>query len=392
MKKSATERCTFILNMVIVLLITSCTWLKLKVAMKELQETKGSTMTFEENMLIADAEDQLVIDILSIGSTSRPELHAMQQRTFGSHATVRHFFTVTEGNDTDTKCAEQLTNEQVIEIAAFCRSSKNVPGIKFRLLKELFFEKRSPGWACAQKRPLDGLYSVLMKYKHGEILPPHYLFIIDDDTYINMAAINHILYHDFPYDTPQLAAGCTYFGATRYRMHFLYGGFGSFLSRAAIQNLLRPIDCTVKNVLEDSFSRFSCWRLQENIMGERSFFTDGMSVTDLMYRYATDQPFTEVRNWNVGYCFHSDHALTYFFNMYHIAVPNHELDTRFRVTDALRKVYQYTALSNTTQDMFWCQGECVYEKEKCESSSVLCHYVTPDQMSALFHAKSTFLQ
>jgi hypothetical protein len=78
--------------------------------------------------------------------------------------------------------------------------------------------------------------------------------------------------------------------------------------------------------------------------------------------------------------------------MYHIAVPDHELDAHKRVTDALRKVYQYTALSNSTQDMFWCQGECVYEKEKCERSSVLCHYVAADQMLALFSSRAAAYQ
>jgi hypothetical protein len=354
------------------------------------------TMIHRNNQIIPYGLDDLyayttpreIVDVISVGSKLQAELQDAQQRTFGSHAAIRSFYRLTEMNDTDQACFKQLTMEQVNEVAWFCKNATSNSGMTSLLRKQLFFEKKSVGWACAQKRPIDGLYSVLMKYRNREVALPHYLIIIDDDTYLNMDSINNILYNNFPQDTPHVVAGCDVFGAMRYKMNFPVGGFGSFLSRAAIERLLKPINCSEKNsdgVHDDSFTRFACWRLQQNHMGEKEFFADGMSVMDLLYKYAAVHPFTEVRSWKVGFCFHSDIAMAFFFNMYHIAVPDEVLEANVRLTDSLRKEYRYTALTNTSG--FRQRGECDNEKEKCNADSPVCHYIQAHQMDRLFRGQ-----
>jgi hypothetical protein len=52
--------------------------------------------------------------------------------------------------------------------------------------------KNNAGWMCAQKRPVDGLFNVLQNYKDRAMDIPLYLFIIDDDTHINMDSLTKI--------------------------------------------------------------------------------------------------------------------------------------------------------------------------------------------------------
>jgi hypothetical protein len=339
---------------------------------------------------VKSLEKRRMVDIISIGSTTQTPLQDAQQRTFGSHGAVRSFFRITEMNDTDLECSVKLTPDQVAETASFCKSRKHKSYLETSELPDLFYDTRSVGWTCAQKRPIDGLYSVLKKYRYGEIDIPHYVFIIDDDTFINMDTLNSILFTEFPYETPQLVAGCYFVMSMSYRMNFPYGGFGTFVSQASIHRLLQPIHCTTENanngVLQDAFSRFACWRIQENNIGEQEFFADGMSVIDLMYVYSAEQPFMKISNWSAGFCFHSDHFFGYFFNAYHIAVPDSELEANFNVTDALRMQYHFQALTNTTTSFRkFGTGECFIEKEMCQVNSPVCHYIHPNQMDDLFH-------
>lgn len=198
-----------------------------------------------------------------------------------------------------------------------------------------------------------------------------------------MDSLSQILFADFPAASPNVVSGCVFdfFGG----LHFPYGGFGSFLSRASIQRLLQPIHCNNKTAdgsIADPFTRHTCWRLRKNTIGERNLFADGMSIADLMHAYSSSQPFTDVQNWKSGYCFHSDHALAYFFNMYHIAVPESALEATVHFTDSLRKTYTYSPLTNTTGS--GRKGECSNEREKCTVHNPICHYILPSQMDALY--------
>jgi hypothetical protein len=328
-----------------------------------------------------DVKSQMV-DIISVGSLLKSSYQDAQQRTFGGHESVRNFFRVTEASDGDQECFMKLATEELEEVITFCDEEKETESViaaQFRT--KLFRPKKHTGWMCAQKRPIDGLNYVLNQYRKGLAIP-QYLAIIDDDTYINMDSVTDILLKDFPVHSPQLAAGCNFDYLTKTGFTFPYGGFGSFITRTAIERLLKPIDCSI--IKADAFTKHACWRLRENNMGEERFFEDGMSVGDLMFRFASEQPFGDVSNWKQGgYCMHSDHALAYFLNFYFIAVPDDVLLAYVqKPTDELRRTFGYTALTSARYP--GRQGECANEKDVCTIHHHICHYILPAQMDKLY--------
>lgn len=63
-----------------------------------------------------------IVDILSIGSLSRPEYLESQRATFGSHLLVRNFVSVDERDDTDHACHNSLTEACVDRIKNYFAS------------------------------------------------------------------------------------------------------------------------------------------------------------------------------------------------------------------------------------------------------------------------------
>jgi hypothetical protein len=323
--------------------------------------------------------ESLNIDIVSVGSLTKPQYQQAQQRTLGSHAAVRNFFPITELNDTDSTCSEKLSYPQLQKVKQFCkRRFRNQSKESYRIRRLLYGPKNHTGWMCAQKRPIDGLYAVLQQYQLEQIQPPNYLFIVDDDSFLNMDTIIHTLQTNHSYTAPSILTGCPYNYPQDLHFVFPYGGFATLLSQAALQRLVQPVYCQNTNDTENSFARSVCWRLQQNLMGELHFFRDGMSVGDLMYQYSLNLPFTNVDNWlpGTGFCFHSDHALGYFLGFYHIAVPENQFGLPSTNFTSLRYQYGYTGLAG--------ESECKHTKRKCRSHFHMCHYVRPQQMDRLF--------
>ena len=191
----------------------------------------------------------------------------------------------------------------------------------------------SADWICAQKRPIDALQFLLEQYRTVQTIPD-YVVLIDDDTYINM---NHLVValHDYSTIGSDLLVlgGCVTNFPYRLQFKFPNIGFGSIFSKAAIQNLLRPIHCNrnnnaINDTNVDPFTRMACWRLYEqNHFNELKYFVDGMSVSDIMYNYTKSLSFLNVDSWEHGdgFCFEAEHALAYFVGFYHVAVPDHVL-------------------------------------------------------------------
>jgi hypothetical protein len=177
-----------------------------------------------------DDHPKKMVDIISVGSITQIPLQDAQQRTFGSHHAVRNLYRITQMNDTDRECFTNLTVDQVAEIVRFCQN-KSKTGESFlasSMRTKVSYKKKKTGWTCAQKRPIDGLYAVLKKYRDDGVEIPHYLLVIDDDTYIDMDALTNILYKDFHYNTPQLVAGCEIFGWIGAGMNFPMAGLVLF--------------------------------------------------------------------------------------------------------------------------------------------------------------------
>jgi Fringe-like len=337
------------------------------------------------------------VDIISIGSIHKADFQSAQEGTFRTHPSVRNFYRINEFNDTDATCHTNLSSVQLQQIVKHCKSPsfrQQQSQTSWLIRRALFHPKNLTGWMCAQQRPIDGLHIALQQYKKGIVSIPSYLFIIDDDTYLNMNSILSILQTNHSDGTdsnssPQLIAGCRYNYPQKEHFLFPYGGFGTIMSKTAIQNLMKPINCSsYENVQQstsmDGFEQAACWRLQQNVMGERQFFQNGMSIGDLMYTFATEYQYTQIDSWTNGhgFCFHSDHALGYFFGYYHIAVPEEQFTVGMQNSstttwDTLRYNYGYVSFDGPPEG-------CKHIRKRCSSQSSICHYIEPKQMYNLF--------
>jgi hypothetical protein len=323
-------------------------------------------------------EAEAVVDIISVGSLLKSEYQDAQEATFAQNHHIRNFYRITERNDTDSECFTELTVDQMDHIINFCSKTHHQSYISQTLRQRLFEPKRHTGWMCAQKRPLDGLYQVLKQYTQKKHSIPDYVFIIDDDTYMQADYLLEDLVRYHPASDPYAVAGCNFDFLQEARIPFPYGGFGSFLTKATVQRLTRPFYCDGR----DSYSHYACWRLNMNALGEKEFYRPGMSVIDLMHAYSSGLAFTEADKWtSAGYCLHSDHALAYFMNFYFVTVPEHLMHADDEVTDRVRRRFPgYIPLLSSGQH----EDECKHMRDECRVNDRLCHYIKPDQMKDLY--------
>lgn len=284
------------------------------------------------------------VDILSIGSKTRPGHQQAQLETFASHPYVRHSMFVNELNDTEADCHTKLTANDVHAIRYRCSRHST----KYKVLQQLFrglfaspqyLERKGNvvGWLCAQKRPIDGLQLLYQRHYYSSehtLDPsslPDYLLLIDDDTYVNVPSVVDWLMEAYgdggrESSSARIVAGCL----TRirwYNFSFPYGGWGTFLSRETLRRLATPLVCnhTSKVSSDDNtvegFQEHACRRLKENGVGEQEFWKPNQSLLNVMTQYTFDQPYsaynTSVWDGKPGFCFHSDTLLAYFGNYYH---------------------------------------------------------------------------
>ncbi|CAB9504144.1 expressed unknown protein [Seminavis robusta] len=369
----------------------------------------------------AALSSSFVIDILSIGSNARLDLLDAQRATFGAHPNVRHFIQATEDDDADPHCSRDLTDQQVFEISKFCGRQPNLRGDTsesthfLRFMRNQFAsipwlqKKASPvGWLCAQRRPIHGLYKALTMYSAGQqqqqnnnnnATLPDLLAIVDDDTYLNIHKLAQVYRDDTPQD-PLVRAGCL----VRTPIHlfnftFAFGGFGLILNKASLEKLQRPLgDCTHgRRHLSASYNSHDhsnqdkavCQRLAENQIGEYKLFQEQqqpqqqpqkrpMALIDLMQAYATSKPYRDYQSWasdgSTGYCLHSDWAMGYFVNYYNLS--RHTSDPYFAdVAHDNLETWLNSIIYNRPK------GLCRHvSARRCTSSSLVCHYMTAQDM------------
>jgi hypothetical protein len=302
----------------------------------ESKELDAVTTIGNANSPVAMNKTQ-VVDILSIGSKTRPTLQTAQRVTFGSHASVRHFIAVDEDDDADPQCATHLTTQQVYQISRYCRAQPRLDIIttgtvakymrhKFAGRRWLKKKKSSVGWLCAQRRPLHGLYKAFRQHytslgsntNNNNSALCDLLVVLDDDTYWNMDVM-HSMYQDDHHQSklPLVRAGCLIREPIhQFNFTFPYGGFGLVLNKAALERLLVPINCRTENNDSSNSDDAICSRLSEDNIGERAFFHNGMNLIELMQAYAQNYPYHDFKNWashkikdgseGGGYCLHSD--------------------------------------------------------------------------------------
>lgn len=323
-----------------------------------------------------------VVDLLSIGSRRRPELLTAQQQSFGSHASVRHFFNATEDDDDDPHCDSNLTPKDAYRISQFCKhqqwDQETHPLMRF--LKNCYAsstwlrKKKNPvGWMCAQRRPLHGLYKVFQHYKRtGESLPD-YLIIMDDDTYFNLEQFQYLMQQNpANLQDPSVLAGCLVrVPIMTLNFTFGFGGYGTIFNQASLQRFLEPIHCG------DSVSsnKEACGQLERNSIGEQKLFQNGMSVLELLKAYVSHEPYKDRDTWTDGYCMHSDWVLGFFVNHYNIS--SHVQEPYYQnVPQARMEEWQGSVIYKEPQG--FCRNDHV---DKCQPDSVTCHYMTPQAMT-----------
>lgn len=91
-------------------------------------------------------------------------------------------------------------------------------------------------------------------------------------------------------------AGCL----IRYPIHQVnftipYGGFGTIIGEGVLRNMFQSIHCS-SEVGEDS-PYDVCNRLKENNVEELQYFTNGMNLVELMYKYTSVDMYRNVAKW-----------------------------------------------------------------------------------------------
>jgi hypothetical protein len=136
---------------------------------------------------------------------------------------------------------------------------------------------------------------------------------------------------------------------------------------------MRPINCSLEK--RDNFAKRVCSQVDDNQIGEKALFKDGMSVSDLQNEYASFQPFTKYPEWTIGFCLHSDWVWGFFTNFYSLA--KHSDEERF-------KDVPHDRIEGYNQsEMYRLKRVCGNERAMCEASSPICHYQKPDDMLRL---------
>jgi hypothetical protein len=317
------------------------------------------------------------LDILSVASTTRMDYVEAQRRTWGAHPRIRNFFHVTEDDDVEPQCSQQLTNQDVFDISRACRKpGKDTSWIvrrfsNFYASTKWLQKKPSPtGWLCAQKRFPTGLAKVLRTYKETNEALPSFLVLVDDDTYYNIDELSAQFLSMQDQSLPGVTAGCRVsHGGIAKGVVFPFGGFGLIFTKGTLERLSQPITCHGGG----GDRHMSGWEtsvcseaLANNLIGEKEVFRNGMSLSELIEAYVKTEKFVDHKNWTRGFCFHGDWFFSYFVQIYHLSSS----DMMETMLGSEISGGKYTGLCNNNY-------------EHCNSSSVVCHYQTPDDMERL---------
>lgn len=327
-----------------------------------------------------------VVDLLSIGSNSRLEYLEAQRETFGKHLSVRLFFNATEDTDDDPTCSQRLSKWNVTQISRFCHVKKKwnpnrqflMSYLKSAYANEVWLRRKpnSPGWMCAQTRPMQGLYQLLQFYKVNGAELPDFLIILDDDTYYNLPLFHEYFQKHHPNSSKPLAvAGCRVRSPV-HKINFTipFGGYGLTLSKGYLTNLIRPIHCPEDEVMCHAIRRRSH-------LNEREVFQDGMSVADLMHAYIIHQPYVNFSSWTTGFCLHSDWVWGFISNFYNLSDHTIANDEFASVPESRLEAYRGSELNAGDLDEHDNHGICEFQRGNCDVNAEACHYSTPEEMA-----------
>ncbi len=180
-------------------------------------------------------------------------------------------------------------------------------------------------------------------------------------------------------------------------MDYPYGGWGTVLSRGALERLYRPLHCYFDapsfggigmiGGFGNTYEEHACSMLRMNMANERSFFVNGDTLADLMVKIATgrhtttfkpqstivggkeDEILASSRGRRTPFCYHSDWLSGYLFS--HYVLMGHTIPLFPSCPEPWR---------------CWVPGE-IKENEReinaeCwkDTNVIACHYQTPEMM------------
>ena len=128
------------------------------------------------------------------------------------------------------------------------------------------------------------------------------MIILDDDSYINVELFQDS-FAKMGSSDDLFFAGCLIrhpMGPKEANITNPFGGFGSILSNGALRNLFRPIHCPTFGLVsneESTSNEAICNQLDDDIVWERQYFQNGMSLTELMHRYTSAEWYRRVDEW-----------------------------------------------------------------------------------------------
>ena len=370
----------------------------------KLQMTSGTDSVHNQQKI-----QEHVVDILSIGSNTRPEYYTAQRNTWADHSLIRNFFVATEDDDDhDPQCLNN-TLRLTHQFSHFCKDrymtfspiedntnetdANGNPLINLttakswlmnryvhRLASPHFMKKKADpiGWLCAQTRFPLAISKVMLGYaKRNEALPD-YLLLVDDDTYYNLDHYEEAIVRGRDSSKPYVAAACRSRMPTWDYTTFPIGGYGMTISKGSIQRFITPIHYNSKNqpaitissnydVNDDIWERSVLQYMKENLLLEQPTFRNGMSLIELMEAFTREEKISEIHKWTRGFCFNGDWIIPLFVMIYNLGGLGPIVDTIYD-SEAIRKERR---------------GICRNDGPACWANSLACHYQKPADMERL---------
>mmetsp|Transcript_8130 Transcript_8130/g.18296 ORF Transcript_8130/g.18296 Transcript_8130/m.18296 type:complete len:487 (-) Transcript_8130:2245-3705(-) len=344
-----------------------------------------------------DTSVKNAIDIIIVGTKHKLENAQVQKETWASHPFRRYFFLATEYDDLDPKCEEKYTNEILHRDVKICKS-RGVENTNKNNLIKLFkgnyarwqwLQKKSnpAGWICAQRRHSIALAKVTELYSSiGKDILPDYLFIGDDDTYVNLEHILEVLVRQ-PHrleskgisqehsivptqDTPVVWAGCRVrWPVWQGNFTFAFGGFGYFFSKASLERLVQPLYCSPNHTVDltSKYEKSACERLlkpEDSLIGENNYYKHGMSLMDVWKAMTVVEPF----------CMHADWIFGYFTNFYNISrhvVPG---GLNWFDNNLMKETPEARLHALFDSEIYKSpEGLCSNDNSKCPKNATICH-------------------
>lgn len=327
----------------------------------------------------------LVVDVVSIGSNSRAAYHHAQNQTWIHQkyelASIRHFFALTE--DHHVLANDTCDTSFILHNVAKCAEQSNINAVQRGNL--IYSNINSTGWHCAQKRLTVGLGRIVADqyFDHDNRKKqqlPDWLLLVDDDTLFHMSV--------FQIAVSQLNYNSSYVLAGRHiTFDYPYGGWGTALSKGAIERLYQPMHCNFSAASgiasSSNYQKHACATLKKNMANERDFFVNGDTLASLMLKIATgqnknfDHQSTGAKKSTVRtpFCYHSDWLNGYFFQHYLL------MGWTIPLFPSCPSPLKCSIPAKIKEDETSKDAECTKDY-----NVMACHYQTPEMMQAISNA------